>query len=70
MRKAISGHEVLEAREHFFMHGNVPHLLLTLLLGDVPAGGEVCRLIAKGREYRSIERVPRHLNQIAVKCIL
>jgi len=25
------------------MHGNVPHLLLTLLLGDVPAGGEVFR---------------------------
>jgi hypothetical protein len=43
MRKAISGREVLEAREHFFMHGNVPHLLLTLLLGDVPAGGEVFR---------------------------
>lgn len=43
LRKAISGREVLEAREHFFMHGNVPHLLLTLLLGDVPAGGEVFR---------------------------
>ncbi len=40
LRKAISGREVLEAREHFFLHGNVPHLLLTLLLGDVPAGGE------------------------------
>ncbi|MDD2599243.1 MAG: HRDC domain-containing protein [Kiritimatiellae bacterium] len=43
LRKAISGREVLEAREHFFLHGNVPHLLLTLLLGDVPAGGEVFR---------------------------
>ena len=40
LRKAISGREVLEAREHFFMHGNVPHLSLTLLLGDAPAGGE------------------------------
>ena len=43
LRKAISGREVLEAREHFFLHGNVPHLLLTLLLGDVPAGGEAFR---------------------------
>lgn len=37
LRKAISGREVLEAREHFFTHGNVPHLVLTLLLGDAPA---------------------------------
>jgi len=43
LRKAISGREVLEAREHFFLHGNVPHLLLTLLLGDVPVGGEAFR---------------------------
>ena len=43
LRKAISGREVLEAREHFFLHGNVPHLLLTLLLGDVPAGGAAFR---------------------------
>ena len=40
LRKAISGREVLEAREHFFTHGNIPHLSLTLLLGDAPAGGE------------------------------
>ena len=40
LRKAISGREVLEAREHFFTHGNVPHLSLTLLLGDAPAGGD------------------------------
>jgi len=39
LRKAISGREVLEAREHFFTHGNVPHLALTLLLGDAPADG-------------------------------
>ena len=30
---------VLEAREHFFTHGNVPHFALTLLLGDAPADG-------------------------------
>ena len=40
LRRAISGREVLEAREHFFMHGNVPHLALTLLLGDAPACGD------------------------------
>ncbi|MEI6972964.1 MAG: HRDC domain-containing protein, partial [bacterium] len=28
--------EVLEAREHFFTHGNVPHLALVLMLGDGP----------------------------------
>jgi superfamily II DNA helicase RecQ len=39
LRKAISGREVLEAREHFFMHGNMPHMALTLLLGDGPTGG-------------------------------
>ncbi len=38
LRKAISGREVLEAREHFFMHGNMPHMALTLLLGDAPTG--------------------------------
>lgn len=40
LRTAISGREVLEARDHFFLHGNVPHVSLTLLLGDAPAGGE------------------------------
>jgi superfamily II DNA helicase RecQ len=39
LRKAISGREVLEAREHFFVHGNIPHMALTLLLGDAPTGG-------------------------------
>jgi superfamily II DNA helicase RecQ len=39
LRKAISGREVLEAREHFFVHGNTPHMALTLLLGDAPTGG-------------------------------
>jgi hypothetical protein len=29
---------VLEAREHFFVHGNVPHMAVVLLLGDT---GEV-----------------------------
>ena len=30
---------MLEVREHFFIHGNVPHLALVLLLGD-GAGGD------------------------------
>ena len=37
--KAVSGREVLEAREHFFVHGNVPHMAVVLLLGDAAGGG-------------------------------
>lgn len=37
LTRATAGREVLEVREHFFMHGNVPHLALVLLLGDAPA---------------------------------
>lgn len=32
--KTSSGREVLDAREHFFVHGNVPHMAVVLLLGD------------------------------------
>ncbi|MEI6150169.1 MAG: HRDC domain-containing protein [bacterium] len=34
LRQATAGREVLEVREHFFTHGNVPHVALVLLLGD------------------------------------
>lgn len=37
--KAVSGREVLEAREPFFVHGNVPHMAVVLLLGDAAGGG-------------------------------
>ena len=37
LRQATAGREVLEAREHFFLHGSVPHLALVLLLGDGPS---------------------------------
>lgn len=37
LRQATAGCEVLEVREHFFIHGNTPHLALVLLLGDRPA---------------------------------
>jgi len=36
LTRATAGREVLEVREHFFLHGNVPHLALVLLLGDAP----------------------------------
>lgn len=39
LREATAGREVLEAREHFFTHGNVPHLALVLLLGDGAGDG-------------------------------
>jgi superfamily II DNA helicase RecQ len=39
LRQATAGREVLEVREHFFTHGNVPHVALALVLGDGPAEG-------------------------------
>lgn len=38
--KAVSGREVLEAREHFFVHGSVPHMAVVLLLGDASGGAQ------------------------------
>ena len=39
LREATAGREVLDVREHFFTHGNVPHLALVLLLGDGASEG-------------------------------
>ena len=36
LRTATFGREVLNVSEHFFVHGNVPHLTLVLSLGDSP----------------------------------
>ena len=36
LNKATFGREVLGVTEHFFVHGNVPHLALVLSLGDAP----------------------------------
>lgn len=33
LREAAAGREVLEVRDHFFLHGGVPHLALVVLLG-------------------------------------
>ena len=44
LRAATSGREVLEVREHYFVHGTVPHLALVLQLGDgavAPRAGAV-----------------------------
>jgi len=38
LRAATFGREVLSASEHFFVHGNVPHLALVLSLGELPGG--------------------------------
>ncbi len=40
LRAATFGKTVLDVREHFFLHGNVPHLALVLQLGDAPAYGD------------------------------
>lgn len=37
IREVCAGKELLEVREYFFMHGNLPHLSLVLLLSDEPA---------------------------------
>ncbi len=36
LKAATFGREVLSVTEHFFVHGNVPHLTLVLSLGDSP----------------------------------
>ncbi len=36
LRSVTFGREVLNATEHFFVHGNVPHLTFVLSLGDSP----------------------------------
>ncbi len=36
LKAATFGREVLNISEHFFMHGNVPHLTLVLSLADAP----------------------------------
>ena len=61
LRRVISGREVLEAREHFFTHGNVPHLALTLLLGDAPADGDGFRRRAGPDPEEGLEEARRPL---------
>lgn len=39
LRKVTFGRSVLEVSEHFFLHGNVPHLTLVIKLADVPEFG-------------------------------
>ena len=34
LRAAMFGRDGLSVAEHFFVHGNVPHLMLVLSLGD------------------------------------
>ncbi len=36
LQKATFGKSVLNVSEHFFVHGNVPHLTLVLQVGDAP----------------------------------
>jgi len=52
LQAAIAGREVLTLREHFFVHGGVPHLTLVLELGD---GADV---IVKSRNQVQREGIP------------
>jgi superfamily II DNA helicase RecQ len=36
LKAAVGGHDVLDVREHFFLHGAIPHLALVVTLGDAP----------------------------------
>ena len=38
VREASAGREILEVRDHFFMHGNVPHIAMVLMLADNATG--------------------------------
>ena len=53
LRAATFGREVLNASEHFFVHGNVPHLTLVLSLGDSPHAGQSgpYRLSSRVRQF-------------------
>ncbi|MFZ2959045.1 MAG: HRDC domain-containing protein [Candidatus Ozemobacteraceae bacterium] len=35
--EAAAGREILEVRDHFFLHGNIPHIAFVVLLADAPA---------------------------------
>ena len=57
---ACAGCELLEVREHFFVHGNVPHLALVLVLGDVGPSVQTKRRRAPDPE----ESLPEALHKL------
>lgn len=60
LAKATAGREILEVREHFFVHGNVPHLALIVLLG-----GDNTKQAAKRRpENDPGTTLPEHLQKL------
>lgn len=61
VREATMGRELLEVREHFFVHGNVPHLTLVLLLSDEAAG--TGRMTSKARPDPG-QDLPEHLRPL------
>lgn len=60
LRQATAGHEVLEVREHFFVHANAPHVGLVVLLGD--SAGHEGRRVAAGPDPG--EELPEHLRPL------
>lgn len=57
VREACAGRELLELREQFFVHGNVPHLLLVLMLGEEPRAA----VTRQARGPDPGEDLPEHL---------
>lgn len=60
LKKAISGREVLEVREHFYMYGNIPHITMLVMLGDKYLKEEGRR--ASGED--PVHTLPPHLQKL------
>lgn len=61
LRQATLGHEVLAVEQHFFTHGNVPHLALVLSLADLaPADPKSGKKLSESRvrEHQEEESLP------------
>lgn len=58
LRTATFGRQVLSVDQHFFLHGNVPHLVLTLQLADTEGGGYQRRDRNGSEAARLEEKIP------------
>ena len=61
LRTATFGREVLSVDQHFFLHGNVPHITLVLQLADTEGGGYQRRDRNGNEAARLEEKIPEAL---------
>lgn len=64
LRTATFGREVLSMDQHFFLHGNVPHLVLTLQLADTEGGGYQRRDRNGSEAAKLEEKIPEAVRPI------